>query len=393
VLWAEDARVFVTDAMGSHPFASFFMQYAGYMHLFPRTAAQITVALFPLEWAAYVITIIACGLGAAIAAYGFFALRDRMPSIAVRLTLWFGLITLPIAGIEVNGSIANSHWYLIVGLFFVLVTRQRRVAEIVVAAVIVCFAVMSDPLTGLLLPLVVVRIAGARSRRELWIPGFYVGALMVQLAVASQAHFPVAAAEPTVRMLARTTGYRVFLGAVAGQTGSQTLYAAFGLAAIVAAIALIVGIAIPTMIRPGPLAALTILSLGFAVVYFVVPAWLRWYPYMDPDTNPFWIGSRYSVVPISLVLTALAAVAFDWTTRLSMPALRWAPTAVVAAILVVIAVPNFGNATRTEDPSWATALGDSYQTCATLAPTDTVEVNAAPQGWYALLRCDQIPPP
>jgi hypothetical protein len=277
-LWAEDASVFVSGALGGHTAASLFVPYAGYMHAFPRLAAFLTVRFIPLTHVPYVITLIACALASFVAALVVIVSRQRIPSIYPRLVIWLALVTIPVAGIEVNGSIANSHWYLLIGLFAILVTRQQNITLIVISAVVVFFAVGSDPLSAILVPLVVVRFAALRSPRELWVPGIFVASLVMQLVVDSMTHLAAARTHPTAAELFRTVSFRDFLQTLAGESPAEYLYARFGDFALILATVVVVVIVVATVWKGRQLGGLSVIAFIASVSYLIVPAWIRWFP-------------------------------------------------------------------------------------------------------------------
>ncbi len=391
LLWAEDGRIFVTRALQANPLAAFVEPYAGYMHAFPRFSALISVWVAPLNLVPVTVVAMACLLTGSVAAVIVVVLRARMPFLPARLVIWLAIVLLPVAGIEVDGSIANSHWYLLIGLFVILMTRQQQPTTLVLAGVTVFFAVLSDPLSGIFIPLVAVQLLTIRQRRNLFIPLIYLVGLAIQLSVTLQTHLQSSGGTPSVIALARATAYRVFLGALVGQDNAVTLYEQFHLASLSIAVIVVVGIVAWTVVRGHQLGGLAAVSLVGGVLFFLVAVWIRWLPLYDPVVSTTWGGSRYSVVPVSLIIVALGSALSVWHQRYgSRLTFRVASIAVAIALVAIIAIPTFSATTRHARENWQQAISSSQSQCAHL-PGDQPEVlPISPVGWVAILSCGTV---
>jgi hypothetical protein len=387
VLWAEDGTVFVRGALADQPWASLLQSYAGYMHAFPRLAAWAAVNSVPLSWVPPALAVISSALCSAIATLAFALLRARMRPVLPRLAIWLAIAVMPIAGIEVMGSIANAHWYLLIGLFVVLITRQRHPALIAAGAVVAVFAAMSDPLSGIFLPLVLVRLVGRTRRRELWIPLLFVGALLVQLAVVLSSPFPSPSARPGLGQLARATAYRVFVVALSGDHATD-VYLQFGAACLVIATLLVLGAGVWTLLRGGQLGGLAAASLAASVIFFVVASVIRWHSLYDPAVDPGLGASRYSVVPGALVVIALAAAATASSQRARTRVPRQLAAVVLIAVLLISVVPDFLTTARVPPVAWAQALRQASRECAT--GQHDARIPITPTGLSFVASCESL---
>jgi len=390
VLWAEDARVFVADALARPAFGGLFESYAGYMHAFPRLAAELVVTVVPLDYVPLAVTVVACSLTGFVAALVFFLLASRIPAALPRLAVSATIAALPVAGIEVNGSIANSHWYLLIALFVILVTRQQSRTLIAVSCLTVAFAVMSDPLSAIFIPLVILRLIDIRARRELWVPLVYAGALVVQLVVVSTTSVDHAAAVPTPGQLGRAIGFRVFLVAIAGESGSAQLFLAIGTASLLIA-TIIVGLIGAAVCRFGrQLGGLAVASIVWAVVFFVLAIVIRWKDLYDPRVSVDWGASRYSVLPTALITIVFAAAAATVGDRLGRKAIRSIVASTALVVLVVaLAAPAFSITARFPGEVWSQAVDRAVEAC-TVNPRSIQTIPTAPATWGVRVSCDDL---
>ncbi|MDQ1547654.1 MAG: hypothetical protein QOH69_2558 [Actinomycetota bacterium] len=390
VLWAEDASIFTTGALQNHPFGSFFVPYAGYMQAFPRLAALAVVHVVPLTYLPQALALVACAIAAFVAALIVLLLRPRMPALLPRLAIWLGIVTLPIAGIEVNGSIANSHWYLMLALFAIVVTRQHSATMIALSGVTVSLAVMSDTLAALALPLILLRFLALENRRQLWIPLVYVGSLVVQLAVTSTTHLAIADGRPVLAPFLRAMGFRVFLATLAGESHTITFYQRFGLITLIGATVVAIVALVWAVSRGGQLGGLAAISFLGAVVFFSVAAWIRWLPQYDPNVNDGWGSSRYSVVPISLLILMYCAAIETWRQRRNGRILPYIPLVAFVALLAAIAIPDFTATARNAPQTWTSEITHARHVCANLSQSHEVDLAAAPSGWKVTVSCGQL---
>jgi hypothetical protein len=390
VLWAEDGGVFLSSALAHPPLAGLFVPYAGYMHAFPRLSSWLVVEVVPLRYDPVALTLISCALTSFVGTLVWLLLRPRFQMVLPALALWAAIVSLPIAGGEVNGSIANAHWYLLAGLFVVSVSRQRSAAIIALSCVTAAFGTMSDPLSVVFLPLVLVRLVSAKTRRELWFPIVYILGLAVQLTIALQTHLSAPTSHPTIDQLVRTTGFRVFLAALTGETWSAELYASLGVFILFAATAIVLIPVVWTTVRNSQLGVFAACSVLWAVAFFVLAMWIRWLPSYDPQVNLAWGASRYSVVPVILVLVSLAAAAEAWYRRNGHSPWRWLGHALLVSLVVITAISGLRMTGREVTSSWADNLAFAQSTCEAQPDSTSVRIPIAPSSWELITSCGDI---
>jgi hypothetical protein len=391
VLWAEDSSVFVTGALQHRPFLSLFEPFAGYMHSVPRLTSALVVSVIPIDSVPVAIAIVACTITSICATVAFLILRSRIPSLFPRLLVWFGIITLPIGGIEANGSIANSHWYLLVALFAVLVAREQNTVTRAVACVVIAFAVTSDALALVFLPLALGRLLIAERRKDLWVPLVYFGALIIQFLVVLHSSVQPAAAKPTIFSIIRALGFRVFLTSFTGFYGSMFSWAQLHLVSIAVAGVLVVGIVVLAALNRRQLGGLATVALVGAVTMYSAEVIIRWNPQFDPETAITWGGSRYSIIPLSLLLIAFAAATEAWRKRwVTRTIVRQLAAATLAVLLVVIAVPAFTYTTRVAQESWRVEISQARHECAATGPNHELKVAGVPTNFTLDVSCVQL---
>ena len=148
----------------------------------PRLLAELASAV-PLKDASTVMSGGSAVIVAALAVVVFRASAGVIASVPVRLALAASMILLPASGWETLDNAANLHWYLIFAAFWALLWRPSSRTEAVVAAAVVAGAALSDPLTVVLAPVVLVRWMSLPGRRQRWLCVTYGMALAVQLAL------------------------------------------------------------------------------------------------------------------------------------------------------------------------------------------------------------------
>lgn len=386
VLWAEDGHIFLTRALQPGAITSVFEAWAGYLHIVPRLATIVAVQVAPLDLVPLAMTVMACLLTGTVAAGAFVLLRPRVPSIVLRGVVFVSFVALPIAGVEVNGSVANSHWYLMAGLFIAIATRQASPVTLLLATAMTLAATTSDPLALIFIPLVALRLATMRQRRDLLVPIAWITGLVIQFAVVAHSQVESSGGgTPTIVQLARATAFRVFLVAIAGKSGAAFLWEHTGIVSLIAAV-LVVTVAVAFAVRRGgQLGGLSAAGMVVAVVLYALEAWIRWFPVYDPASGIDWGGSRYSVPPNLLVIIAMAAAA--GAVPLSATRLRRLAVYGLAALMLVVAIPSFTDTSRHLAQAWTDAVTQADASCELPNPDLTVSIPTAPEGWSAEIPC------
>ncbi|MFM0065762.1 hypothetical protein [Paraburkholderia aspalathi] len=161
-LWAEDAPIFIQQAhqLGIR---SLVTNYAGYLHLIPRTIAEVQQRFLPFEWTPYVFVWCCAFLMSGACAYISFALRKISPTTAAFMGL--APVLAPQNG-EVLLSITNLQWVLIPALFVLLweAVFEGETRRVLPRCIAVGALALTGPFGVLALPAVAIGVALRRVR-------------------------------------------------------------------------------------------------------------------------------------------------------------------------------------------------------------------------------------
>ncbi len=360
-VWAEDGTIFLSTAYRARYVAGLASPYAGYLQVLPRSVAALTTA-FPLRDAAWVLAASAAAVRVAVSLFVFRASSGHLRSTSVRAMLASSVVLLPVGGLEVLDNIANLHWFLTFAAFWAVLWRPTRRSECALAAVVVMVAVDSDPLTALLLPIVVLRAITLRRWRDQIVTMFFAAAGAVQtwavLSGTRPAHETFSA--PAV---ARLFGVRVLVGALAGYWHTVALWRHLHYAAIALGAGAVLALIGPALRLGGSRRWLAIWAgVGSALAFVACFAEPAVVPHLKVDV----VSSltRYDVLPSLLMLTAIAA---------GLDALRWPDSLVVRCVVgavfaAALPVDLVGSAQlwahlESTVPSWHTAIANARLEC------------------------------
>jgi hypothetical protein len=380
-VYAEDGTVFLAGALSHHlGVAAMPEPYMGYVHVLPRMMAAIAIAS-PLRWAAVVLSGGSALVVSALALLVFRASGGHLRSTLARGLLAATLIFLPVATAEVLDNVANLHWFLIFAAFWILLWKTDHVWEITLGVVVVFLSGASDPLSLLLTPVAVIRVLTLRGLRNhaftaAWAGGLLLQATGILLGHAHRNLFPPVqplkvAAWYVFDVLGRAVFGTQLLGSPRSLQG--VVLAAVGVLALGA-----LGVAAVRtgMVRDRPLIPL---AAGMSVLFFAVPVVLTGIS-----------APRYSVVPILLVLTAVASV-LDAPLSARFTAGFLAGRAVAIALLaVVLAVELPVQNLRSEGPTWLEQLSRAQAICSQSAAGGRVVLLIAPPGWHIDAACADL---
>lgn len=174
-VWAEDGGVFLRERIAMGPIDTLLHPYAGYVHLVPRLVVDLGYAL-PAARYAQVVALTSCLLVGGVCALVFVLSRDTVRPASLRVVLAAVPVVLPLAPREISGNAANLHWYLLVLVPWVFAYRARSWWGAAALAVVAGAAVLTEPLTVLFLPLLLLAWAApdtdqtGRHRRLLALP-------------------------------------------------------------------------------------------------------------------------------------------------------------------------------------------------------------------------------
>ena len=386
LIWAEDGRDFLSAAYVSGIGSTLFEPYAGYIHVVPRLASEFVATFAPLDQVGYWINTLGALVwsGAAVVTFVFTRGRLRMP---LRVLAWLFVLILPIGSMEVATNIANAHWFLDFAVLMVFFSRSGSTARIVLGSVVAVAAATSDPLSIIVLPLVLVRLALIPKLRENIVSIAFVAALVLQLVIdttttrnQSPAFFPLG--------LSKIYVVRVVWQTFTGPLWGTQIERSIGLVVPVIVGLLIVLALVAVIVRHRPEAGFAAVTLAASIFFTLLVSVLTWKVVSAPALGQevYW-GSRYWVVPsLLLIMAVLGAM----EAALPTGALRWnAPTVVSAVVLLVLlasSVSNFQTPGYKVGPDQPQKLREVEDFCAE-HPAETAAVQIAPSPWTLPIPC------
>ena len=363
-IWQEDGGVFLTDALEA-PITSIVEPYNAYLHVVPRLVAA-GIAPLPLEWAPLLLSASAALIVGLISIYVYRASAAVLRTQWARLLLAGLVVLVPTAGYETNANIANVHWYLIFATFWVLIEGPRTRAAVAVGTVIVAASVLSDPLTGILLPLALWRGATAKTTLERVVPLVFGVGLAVQV-ILGVFEEPVAPYAPShFGDLPGIYALRVAGSALVGDQLLDNFWKPYGYAFAIPALVL-VALAAAYGLRAlrGRPRWIVALALALSVTYLAVPLMLRGTENFLDRAEFNLNGSRYILLPVLFLLTALLVVVDRIQGRLSFGG-RLNVQRAVTVFLGFLVLTNYSiSAVRSAGPRWKTTVAAARDLCRT----------------------------
>lgn len=366
-IWAEDGKVFLTQALGPHWYSSIFSSYEGYLHIVPRLFG-IAARLIPLSDAAILFTVGSAAIRAGVALFVFRAAAGYVRAPWPRVAL--AAFVLLVRSGETLDNVANVHWYLLYAAIWAVLWRPDSRWENGLAALIVVLAIGSDPLALLIAPVVLMRCLILRRIRDHAVTVACIGAAAVQLAVMAGAS-RVEARPPSWPEIVRAFDARVLLGLVATMRGASAL--ADGparLAALILAVVLLAAAVLPGLRAGWPIRLTVLYLLAASAVVFVL-GWRHTLGYVEFPSRSLGGNSRYTVVPMLLVVAAVLV---------SLSAVRRAVlvSGVAAAVLVVAVVGIVLHTNGSPGPTWRHRLDAARVACRSGGTEVLVPVDPGP---------------
>lgn len=385
-LWAEDGSVFLTDAHRDFT-GTVFALNGGYVHLVPRLIAGV-VGLLSVDRAALAVSLGGSAVLALLAAFVYAASGQALRSRAARLGLAAALLLLPIAGDELYANLLNLHFYMVFACFWALVWQAETGGALAARSAIVVAVTLSDPLTVLLVPLVLVGPAMRRTSRAFVVPGVFLAGLAAQLLLMQSGELPQrnwafhVSDLPEIFALRITGGLLVgdhFLGDLWLEYGHAFSYTALGVVALVLAALL--------LRADRRTAAFSLIAVLYAGLFFCVQMTGRGTSGIAPVTGSFHLHhARYALLPFLFLVTALLALVDRGPPR---PWLRGAAAVWLVALIAV----NYqiGPNDRSSGPRWQPQLAEARARCTRRDDVARILVAPAPpKVWFAHLRCDLL---
>lgn len=388
--WAEDGMVFLTDAYRGSA-ATLLHPYAGYLHMYPRVVALVAAAL-PVASAAPALAVAGVLPPALAAATAVIASRGWIRSPALRAVLGLFFVLFPYGAAEIAANVSNAHWFFISAAALALAWRTDWRPATWWTVMVVLLAALTDPLTGLLLPVAVVRLlAGPVPGRRGGVAGVRapVLALLGGLAVqaypavstfgATQSTRPRPGLGPLGWQFLRHVPATVLLGEHGARGAGTTLI--LGCAGAVVVAVLLLAVRRPLLV-PGAVA-----GLGYSALFWALPNYLRSLPQIQSGAPlAFAADSRYAVIAVVLLAVVVLA-ALD-----ALTGGRRGAGAVVAALAAVGVVlgqaPDLPNG-FTRAPSWSAGVAAATIRCRS-QPAGTVTIPIAPRGWQVTVPCVRL---
>lgn len=387
-IWAEDGNVFLSQAI-DHP-VNLFEPHSGYLQLAARAVGSLAAAL-PLEHAAATFAVTGSFVVAVLSVYVFFTSRSVLRSTGARMVMAATFVFAPVTAFEVAANGLDIHWYLLFAGFLALWSTSDSGPMLVADAVVAATATLSGPLTALYAPLAVRRVVVGKGRRRWVVPAVFTAAVACQ-AVAVLAKGVGDERLLPFRLVDVPLGYalRVAGSVVVGDAYLSTAFSGFGWLFAVVSVLLVGGVCLVGILRArGERLAFMVAALSYSALLFAVALYLRGSQEVHPASDSFTLnGSRYTVVPVLLLIAVLLCVAEG------PPVLgRVWPLRAVAGAVVLVTLVNYRavETVRVFAPEWSESMRAARQECARTGAA-SVHVPVAPgppELWYVDVPCDR----
>jgi hypothetical protein len=358
-LFVEDGEIFLQGAISQGLVSSFTTAYQGYLHVVPRTIAEVAGQL-PLERAPLVMALLATGLVSLLSVYVYCASAAWIGSRVLRGALAIAFVLLPAGLLDMNGVTSYVSWYMLYAAFWALASPWLTRGWIAVSSVLVLLTALSNPLLGFFLPVAIVMALRSGERRAWIVPGMASAGLFVQLLAREPpetfgetmpGEIPRIFADRVPTSL--LTGERFLEDLLGGTSGSFFAWASLAVVAAAVGFGLV-------RLRGRRAWLLGGCALA-AVVIFTTAALIRGTEQFLPDDPWLGFASRYVYPAVLFLLTGLLAAVdrAEAAPRLGTPR-EWAAA---VALLAVIAVnlPVDHHAVR--GPRWGPQLEAARERC------------------------------
>lgn len=390
LLWAEDGTVFISDAYTHSLWENLLAPYAGYSHVVPRFAAEVVTEALPVHLLGLGMNVCASLVWSAVALASFAFSRSYL-KLPARSLLWLAVLLVPLGSHEVAGNVANSHWFLLYGLFWALLSRSPGIASITLASLLAAAAALSDPLALVFAPLAVMRLILLKGRQNV-VSYVYVVAIVVQLLVVASTSRDSSDLSPSVFDLFGAYVVRVVWGTAVGPRLGDASYSEFGSTPlIVGGAGILAMVTIAVVIYRGR-TALGIISLVGSVGFFSVVTFLTWESSLQPAPEYFvsWAG-RYSIDAALLFSTAVVVIINEITARGMRPLWRPIAALILALALLIPGIANF----RTPEYRETLLLLDieiqnALTRCEATGESGSTEIPILPLGWHVEVPCSEL---
>lgn len=388
VIWGEDGPIFLGQQLALGFERALRVPYNGYLHVVPRLVAVAVVHLPPAWWALG-LSVASAAIRATLGAVVWYALAGHLPRWA-RAVAALLLVTAPLGNYETLNNACNLHWFLLAAavptLLWVPATWRGRVAQ----ALVVAFAVLSDPVTCLLAPLVLLRVVATRQRRDHVVSAAFVAASALQAYVVLTSERAVSQGMAAAEIPA-TYAVRVVLATLGGKGGTEWAFTRFGWLAAGAAVLAVVAVLILGLRAHGPHRGVVVASAAASVALFSASMLFGIGAEGMAPNRPLsmlW-NSRYSVAAVVLLATTVAAAAVGalgvaagaWRRALQVCGVAGIAVYAVTVVLTYaqpLVIPAAG--------PWPQEIADA---CADPA-RDRADVHIAPAAFWVTVPCNVL---
>lgn len=386
-VWAEDGAVYLSDTYSTRAASTLFRGYAGYVQVVPRLLA-LPARLLSADTIASYFAIAAAAVWAVLALFVYSSTEGWITTRSLRLLVVAMMLLLPASYFEVNANIANVGWPLLFAAFWAVLSRRESGWHTAARSAVVVSAALSTALAGLLVPMAIAVTATRRKVADVIVTTALAVGMVVQVVAThftQPDHTPLASRAAD---LPAEYGVRVLGSLLVGERWLSSVWTTVGLwlvlVAVLAVGALLWLADVRSVSRPRWFVAGAAVALSVAL--FVVPVWLRGSLILrlraGNAIHPG--GSRYVVVPVLLLVTALVVV-------LDEARNSWTRRALCLHGLVLIVV-CFGLANqRSRGPEWQPQVDRARDACAHEQVDLTVQVPITPSpGWTVAMPCHAL---
>lgn len=395
-LWAEDGSRFLSQALNDPALPTLIEPYAGYLHVLPRLLSLL-VAQMPVLLMARANNYLACAAVGVTAMVVFACARSVMTARLPRAWLALGPALLPVVAQEAVGSLANLHWFLLWGCFWVLWHRGERWWTVAAATAFMTLATLSEIQCALLVPVAVIASVVQR-KKPLWtlLPTLAWAACSVwQLAVTMSHPRPGEHHIPSLTVLTRLFSGDVLLTLLSNDPSTLQYWLEHGAWKLPLILgALFAGLLLYSLLRGDwAVRGAGVTAVTSAVALYALAITVNELPNELtplPETTPADLLLRYAIAPQLLLLTAIA---LGWSV-----ALRRGSRLMMLLVAVSVLTTALVGAMNLQAPSnrrspltlWPAQVSIAEKKC-NLAPIERSRIPISPGfTWGVEMPCQRL---
>lgn len=395
-IWEEDARDILNDALTMSGAKAVLRPLVGYFVIGPRLLGELAT-LFPLRWAAAVLSISSALITALLALLVYIASRAHVASRWVRVLFAAPMLAAPVAEnnlSEIYNRPVGLHFFVMYALFWVLLWVPGSTAGRAVALVTVGLSAVSTILTLGFIPLALVRLYAKRDRLSAGLLGLLLGGAALNVAalylgLTTRSNISTPKLDP-VWALVRYVVWAV-PNSVLGYRATMPLAhlpGDFGVAGrnlgVILLAWLVIGVAVAIaatrrLTRPAWLLAAVAAAHSVALMMMMVMAQGE-------------IAQRY-LLPVEMLLFVTLGALLLPVPGHARPWLAAAPLFGLTALIAVTTVFNYrwNDTYRSHAPQWSLQVERARQECRD-PQQQTVIVRGAPQPWWSIVAipCSEL---